>query len=409
MRLAFVTSSYPRFAGDWAGVFVADEVRALASRGHAVEVIAPRAAGRSPALPPAPGLPVRRVGLGLAARIFYGAGAPENLAAKPWLALLVPQAVGRLAFHCRTPVRAADAVFSHWLLPCGAIAAGLGCAGGPPHIATVHSGDLALLERLPGRCALAAALLAGSHRIRFVAEHLRARFLDLLPRTRRQAASGRLAVLPIGLDLGPYRNLPPPPPAPGSAGPLRVLCVARLVPIKGVDRLVQAVAGLANVRVSLAGAGPELAALQRLAATARAPVDFLGAVPTDAVAGLLGQHDVVVVPSRRLASGRREGLPRIVLEALAAGRPVVTSSEVADALPFATSAVVAADTGEPEALRAALARLCTAPAERAARAGAARAAAAAFDLDRVAAELEQWARDACAGVRRGRLLPRLAV
>jgi glycosyltransferase involved in cell wall biosynthesis len=52
---------------------------------------------------------------------------------------------------------------------------------------------------------------------------------------------------------------------------------------------------------------------------------FLGWVGPELRAELLGAVDVVVLPSRVLPDGRHEGLPLVVIEALAAGRPVIAS------------------------------------------------------------------------------------
>lgn len=96
-----------------------------------------------------------------------------------------------------------------------------------------------------------------------------------------------------------------------------VLCVARLAAPKRIDLLLEAWASVPDATLLLAGDGVDRAALERRAASL-SRVRFLG--ERRDVARLLGAADLVVLPSDR------EGLPMAILEALAAGVPVVASS-----------------------------------------------------------------------------------
>jgi glycosyltransferase involved in cell wall biosynthesis len=109
------------------------------------------------------------------------------------------------------------------------------------------------------------------------------------------------------------------PPAPGD-GTLGVL--ARLIPEKGVLELVREledVTGWKRLLVAGAAQDPSYAAAVRASAGAR--VELLGHL--DDVAGLLRGIDVVVVPSVG-----HEAQPTVILEALAAGRPVVVREAI---------------------------------------------------------------------------------
>jgi glycosyltransferase involved in cell wall biosynthesis len=102
-----------------------------------------------------------------------------------------------------------------------------------------------------------------------------------------------------------------------------VTMVGRLAPQKGVDVLLGAAAKVIGqspaARFAVVGSGPHAAALQQQATIhgLDGAVQFLG-YRRD-VASILGASDVVVMPSRS------EGLPLVLLEALALGRPVVAS------------------------------------------------------------------------------------
>ena len=96
------------------------------------------------------------------------------------------------------------------------------------------------------------------------------------------------------------------------------LCVARLATPKRIDLLLDAWADVPDAVLLLAGDGADRAALERQAAPLGERVRFLG--ERRDVGRLLSAADLVVLPSDR------EGLPMAVLEALAAGVPVVASA-----------------------------------------------------------------------------------
>ena len=116
--------------------------------------------------------------------------------------------------------------------------------------------------------------------------------------------------------------------------PLRLLAVGRFVPFKQFEVAIQAVA-LANQRAGcvlaelvIAGDGPERANLEALAQGlgCETTVSFSGWLEIGEVYEALRQADALLVPSRFEAYGV------VVLEAMAAGRPVMASAEVVAAL-----------------------------------------------------------------------------
>jgi glycosyltransferase involved in cell wall biosynthesis len=104
-----------------------------------------------------------------------------------------------------------------------------------------------------------------------------------------------------------------------------VLGLGRLVEKKGFRDLVAAAARLDAVQVAIVGDGDLGAALRQEAAAAGVAVQFPGALAREDVPAALAAADVVAVPSVVDAAGNVDGLPNVLLEALAAGRPVVAS------------------------------------------------------------------------------------
>lgn len=173
--------------------------------------------------------------------------------------------------------------------------------------------------------------------------------------------------------------------------PLTITTVARLVPWKGIDGLLRALARLPELRLVLVGDGPQRAALEQLASALglAGRVRFAGTRDARATAALLAASDIFVLNSTY------EGLPHVVVEAMQLGVPVVatavggTPELIRDGV---NGRLIPA--GDDDALVAALAALAADPALRQRLAQAARAASLAHSH---AAMLEQTTRvlEAC--------------
>ncbi|MBT9288468.1 glycosyltransferase [Prosthecodimorpha staleyi] len=110
-------------------------------------------------------------------------------------------------------------------------------------------------------------------------------------------------------------------------GCLRVAFLGRLTRAKGIHLFLEAVSrleGALPMSVTVAGSGPEAAAVQRAEAEARVPFRFLGAVPMAEIPGILADQDVLVVPS----TTTDDGWGVVVGEALMAGAAVVATGQV---------------------------------------------------------------------------------
>lgn len=134
-----------------------------------------------------------------------------------------------------------------------------------------------------------------------------------------------------------------------SGGPLEILAVGRLAPQKGFDILLEAVRTVkdhgADVRVRIAGDGPDRQALAARIAAHDLPVELLGR--REDIPALLARADLVV------SSARWEGQPVFLQEALAAGRPIVATDAGGTALVTGRAARLVAP-GDPTALAGAI-------------------------------------------------------
>jgi glycosyltransferase involved in cell wall biosynthesis len=126
----------------------------------------------------------------------------------------------------------------------------------------------------------------------------------------------RVSVIYNAPDLATPQNVDLPP-----FNGMTLATVGRLVPHKGIDQLLRAISTIPNVRLLIAGTGPLRNALEKATAELglQSRVIFLGTLSREAVAGLLRQADLMVLNSTY------EGLPHVVLEAFAAGTPVLAT------------------------------------------------------------------------------------
>ncbi len=150
--------------------------------------------------------------------------------------------------------------------------------------------------------------------------------------------------------------------------PFKLLALGRFVEKKGFDGLLRACAllkqqGLA-FRLSLVGSGPLESGLKNLAHELRISdvVSFPGFVAHDAVPGLLCDTDVFVMPSQVAQGGDRDGIPNVIMEAMAHGVPVVATdvSGLGEVVRNNQTGVLVPQKN-PQALADAILSLCNAP------------------------------------------------
>jgi glycosyltransferase involved in cell wall biosynthesis len=263
VRIAVLTTSFPRHPGDAAGHFVGAAVERLRTAGLEVRVASPAS--------------FRHFG------IAYGDGVVGNLRREPWRAAALPLFLAAFRRAAARAADGADLVHAHWL-PAGMVARTLGV----PYVVQVWGTDLELARRAP---ALFRPVLRGARAV--VAAS------SWLAEEARALGADAVEVIPSGVDV--------PAQAGAEASPPEVLYAGRLSAEKGVLELVQAARGLELV---VAGDGP---------LRDRVP-GALGFVPHEELERLYERAAVVACPSHR------EGFGVVCAEAMAHGRPVVASA-----------------------------------------------------------------------------------
>jgi len=212
----------------------------------------------------------------------------------------------------------AEAVIAFFGAPCGPAALWAKKRLGVPYIVSLRGGDVPGFQPydLKNYHRLTAPVI---HAVWRGAAHVVANTAGLRDLALSTSGGVPVKIIPNGVDPAVFHPADARP-----DGPARLLFVGRVVRQKGLDVLLDALAGLGNApdwSLDVVGDGParvELAARAlRLGLTER--VRFLGWRGREEMPGLFRSADAFVFPSRD------EGMPNAVLEAMASGLPVAAT------------------------------------------------------------------------------------
>jgi teichuronic acid biosynthesis glycosyltransferase TuaC len=291
MRIAVVTTSWPRGASDPGGHFVEAEARALDHAGHDVLVVAPPAGG-------AFGWP------GVAARVR------ERPARLIGAARWVVESRAQLA------AMRIERVVAHWAVPC-AWPIALGARDAALEVVS-HGGDVRLLTALPAavRRPMVRAIASRAERWRFVSHTLAGNLVRSLDRGTRGQVERIAVVEPAALEMPDVRDAVDA--RRRALGGLSVaVSVGRLVTSKRVDRAIEHVARVRELDVLVVvGDGPERGRLERLARERRVDARFIGVTSRQEALAWIGAADVL------LHASEAEGMSTVIREAEALGTRV---------------------------------------------------------------------------------------
>ncbi len=331
MRIAVLAHSFPRFPGDTHGPFVERLCLALAKRGHEMHVLLPF----DPLLAPAPDGPLkihsfRYVFPDSAHQLGYSRTMKRDVGLRVGAYLQAPLyfAAAELALRRLIARQKIELVHAHWILPNGFVAARAAAAAGIPYAATLHGSDVFMAERNGLFRALARRALRGAAHVTSCSSELRDRLLAI----GGEEQADRVLLVANGTEVEPAIGT--------AAAELQerfdlsgrlVVAVGRLVYKKGFRYLLEAAPEIlardSTVRIVIGGGG-DIEDELRAQATQLELGDrvlFTGGLSHPEVLALIAAAEVFVMPSIRDPKGNVDGLPIVVLEAMAAGRPVVAS------------------------------------------------------------------------------------
>ena len=320
--LLVLASTYPRWRGDHEPGFVHELNRRLVDS-FEVHVVCPHAPGaaRQEVLD---GVIVHRFRYGPDAMetLVQNGGILTNLKHAPWKWAVVTFFFLGLLAATSNQLRQIrpHVIHAHWIVPQGMALALLGFFSNrrPPILLTSHGGDLfglrghlfSVLKRWVLKKASAVTVVS-----RPMATEA----------ARLGARDGQISVIPMGVDFDGRFSLD----ARVERVAGQILFVGRLVEKKGVKYLIQALPSIRqrvpDSHLVIVGSGPELPELTALVSELGLQdcVEFRGAMSQDALPDLYRRAAVFVAPFVDAASGDREGLGLVSIEAIACGCPVV--------------------------------------------------------------------------------------
>ena len=320
LRLLTFATLYPNAAKPQHGVFVENRLRQLlATNQVSARVLAPvpyfpfrgERFGRYGAFARAPGSETR-FGIEIDHPRFLTI--PKlGMAAAPFLLY----ASSRLAVvRLLRAGQRFDLIDAHYFYPDGVAAVMLGRTFGLPVTVTARGSDINVIPEygVPRRL------------IRWAASHADGVIAVSSALAERLSALGidrsRTTVLRNGIDATLFRPVTPfggtgrDPPSP------LAVSVGNLVPLKGHDMAISALAELPKLNLWIVGAGPEQTRLEALARSSGVAgrVTFLGVLPHERMPEVYSAADVLILASKS------EGWPNVLLEAMACGARVVATN-----------------------------------------------------------------------------------
>jgi glycosyltransferase involved in cell wall biosynthesis len=309
MNVLFLTHSFPRSEGDFAGSFILRLAVALRAEDVKVRVVAPAARG-VPEADEIEGIRVER--FRYAPRRFEQLAYTGNMAsdvASSWTAKLA--LVGFLGSDFVHAVRVRrnfepDVVHAHWWFPNGVVGTWVGGLAHIPLVTTLHGTDVRLARTVGVAKPLFSHVLKHSAAVTTVSKWLKDETEALVPGVRPMVAP-----MPVATDLfepGETRH------------DSRLLFVGRLNEQKGVEHLLHALAAMKTpANLDIVGDGPSRSSLQQLASNLgiESRIQWRGQLPQKALAPLYQRAAAIVMPSVD------EGLGLVAVEALLCETPVV--------------------------------------------------------------------------------------
>lgn len=306
LHILTLTPFYPSQGDDAAGCFVSEPLEWLAKVGIRNSVLAVQPIYRKKA---------RARKSAISAEWMRYFSLPRGFGLSTAGAFVFARIVGRVrALQKLQPI---DLIHAHGAMPCGHAAMLLSAELGVPYVVSVHGLDAFSTEQVRGRAGkwcrrISQRVFRSSRRVICVSEHVQEQVLE------GTGPSCRTSVVYNGVDPELFS-----PADEEQSNECRVLSVGNLIPIKGHELLIRAIASLGTefpgLSLEIIGEGPERSRLDALVSELgiHERVSFQGRQSRQAVADAMRRCTIFALASRY------EGLGCVYLEAMAAGKAAI--------------------------------------------------------------------------------------
>lgn len=341
MRVLMLTSSYPKFRGDTTAPFIESiathiaTARTDAARGVEVHVVVPEHRElRRGAVEDGVHFHPYRYALKKEWTVWgYAEALRGDVKLKRGVYALAPLALSSsLTTLMRLTGREKfDVIHAHWVLPNAPAAAVVAQLRKIPLVVSMHGSDVFMAEKNRAFGSAARWCFDRAAWITACSDDLMQRALAL------GADEGKTELIPYGADAKAFHvqaqdaarvraqlNV--------QGEDVMILAVGRMVHKKGFEFLIRAMPEVLqyapNARLVLVGYGELRAELEAQVHELglNGYVTFAGRVPREEIPAYFAAADIVSVPSVRDEAGNVDGLPNVVLEGMAAGKPIVASN-----------------------------------------------------------------------------------
>jgi len=329
LKVCILTSSFPRFAGDSAGIFIYHLAIALVKKRVDIEIICPHDNGCS-FFEDIKGVKIRRFPYFIPLQyqnLAYGSGILKNIKSNIMAMIQIPFFIISEIIYTirRIMVSKPDLIHAHWSLPQGLTGVVCKKLFGVPCITTIHGSDVHGLRH---------SLIKDLNRLVI-------KNSDICTANSRASAKKVLTiagredtqVIPMGVDTNLFSRSE-------KVDIIRkkyeidgdvLLFVGRLIRVKGVYYLIKALPKVLKqhpkTKLLIVGSGPEKRRLIQLCAELEIinSVVFINEVLQKDLISLYSMADLLVLPSIIDVTGETEGLGVVLLEAMACRVPVIGS------------------------------------------------------------------------------------
>jgi len=315
MRVCMLTTSFPRYKGDLSGNFVYELAKNLVEQGVEVNVVAPHDY-ETKGYEVMDGIEIHRFQYMFPKRLqrlAYHGGIPSNI--KRSLIAKIELPLFMLSFFLKSLKisKSCDIIHAHWTFS-GLIGTFLKKIQRKSVVLTVHGSDINNIPQKGLLKKLSIHTLKNVGQIIAVSSALKNKIADF------GISTNKISVIPNAVNINDFLA------GFKDTNEFKILFVGRLVPVKGLEYLIEAMERVTKeipqATLTIVGDGPLRKELEKVVEelSMQDKIRFAGMQPHSKIPKYMQEADLFVLPSLS------EGLPLVLLEAMAASTPVVTTN-----------------------------------------------------------------------------------